>query len=155
MGLDMYLYAKQYFSGSEYSKEEERKQYAVIRTAINADGFPEGGFPAVVVSTQVAYWRKDNAIHDWFVQNCQGGEDDCRNAYVSREQLMELAKVCREVLADHALADELLPTSSGFFFGSTDYDEWYYRGLEYTAQTIDEILARVPQEWDFEYHSSW
>ena len=26
----------------------------------------------------VAYWRKANAIHSWFVENCQDGVDECQ-----------------------------------------------------------------------------
>ena len=29
-------------------------------------------------------------------------------------------------MKNHELADKLLPTMNGFFFGSTDYDEYYY-----------------------------
>jgi len=80
--------------------------------------------------------------------------DDCRSTHVSREQLEELRDTCRKVLADNSLADELLPTSDGFFFGSTDYGEWYIAGLTYTADTIDRLFT-MPDDWDFEYSSSW
>lgn len=58
-----------------------------------------------------------------------------------------------------ANADEvaaLLPTQGGFFFGCTDYDGWYMRGIE---DTID-ILTKVLETTDFEkemiyYRSSW
>ena len=58
-----------------------------------------------------------------------------------------------------ANADEvaaLLPTQGGFFFGCTDYDDWYMRGIE---DTID-ILTKVLETTDFEkemiyYRSSW
>ena len=58
------------------------------------------------------------------------------------------------MLADKSLANELLPTSDGFFFGGTDYDDYYLNGLTYTADTIDKLLT-MPDEWDLYYHSSW
>ena len=32
---------------------------------------------------EVAYWRKFNALHNWFVQNCQDGVDECQYAEVT------------------------------------------------------------------------
>ena len=155
MGLDQYLYAKKYASNGEWQKPEERETYDAIIKAVNADEFSNDGFAMASVSVQVAYWRKEIGIHNWFVENCQGGEDDCREAYVSREQLRELRSLVQEVLDDNSKASELLETRGGFFFGSTDYDEWYFQGLKYTADTLDKILNKVPEDWDFCYHSSW
>ena len=60
------------------------------------------------------------------------------------------------VVIDTSVAEELLPTQGGFFFGSTDYDEYY---VEDIADTID-IITRVLETTDFEkemiyYVSSW
>jgi len=52
------------------------------------------------------------------------------------------------------IAAEQLPTANGFFFGGTDYDEWYFRDVENTIRIIDECL-QLPNSWDFEYRSSW
>ena len=106
------------------------------------------------VSIDAGYWRKANAIHDWFVRECQGGVDECQPSYVAREQLVELKELCEQVLADKTKAAELLPTTSGFFFGSTDYDEYYFQDLESTIEIIDRTLT-LPSEWDIEYRSSW
>ena len=51
---------------------------------------------------------------------------------------------------------ELLPTSSGFFFGSYEYDEYYFNDLRETIDVINNVL----DETDFEtytitYRSSW
>ena len=48
--------------------------------------------------TKVAYWRKANAIHGWFVKNVQNGIDECQESVVTREQLNELLLVCHEVI---------------------------------------------------------
>lgn len=53
-----------------------------------------------------------------------------------------------------SMAESLLPTSSGFFFGSTDYDEWYWRNIFSTAAILKKCLA-LPSDWSFYYHSSW
>lgn len=154
MGLDQYLHAKRFASNAEFVNEESRKLFTSLMELANVDEFADEHFPTASIGVKVAYWRKANAIHNWFVQNCQNGEDDCQTVFVGREQLEELRDVCRRVLADPSLADELLPTARGFFFGTTDYDEWYMDSLRYTALTIDKLLT-MPVEWDFEYSSSW
>jgi hypothetical protein len=53
-------------------------------------------------------------------------------------------------------AEELLPTQSGFFFGSTDYDEGYKQDLEYTVERIEKILNdSALEKCEFYYQSSW
>ena len=48
--------------------------------------------------TEVAYWRKANAIHKWFVDNVQDGTDDCNYYEVKKEDIERLLNICKEVL---------------------------------------------------------
>jgi hypothetical protein len=155
MGLDQYLYAKQYLSPSEWMGAERNEQYHKVVNAVGASTMVYQDLPAAQVEIKVAYWRKSNQIHAWFVENCQNGEDDCREAYVSREQLTELIDLCKRVLADHSLAEELLPSQAGFFFGSTEYDEWYFGDIEQTVTMLEAVLRETPEDWNFSYQSSW
>ena len=148
MGLDMYLRAKRYLSDWRESDKpliEEIKRSSLI---------PEEYAPCSV-TCEAAYWRKSNHVHQWFVDNVQNGVDDCGTYYVSQSQLKELLDRCKTILADRSLASEVLPTQSGFFFGATTYDDWYYGDLEETVQDLEKALAAFGDEWDFEYHSSW
>lgn len=88
------------------------------------------------------------------MQNVQEGQDDCKPYYVDRKGLLELKSICERVLADNSLARELLPTQAGFFFGSTEYDEWYFNDIRGTVEIIDKALT-LPDAWDFQYQSSW
>jgi hypothetical protein len=154
MGLDMYLSAKKYMS--KYFDPADVERIEKINDIFGVTGIEDGDYGAQEVTFRVAYWRKANAIHDWFVQNIQDGVDECQETWVSREQLQELIDVCKRVLSDISLAAELLPTRSGFFFGGTDYDEWYKQDLEYTVQRLEKILADPAfTKVDFYYHSSW
>lgn len=61
-----------------------------------------------------------------------------------------------EYVEDSSVAEELLPTTSGFFFGSTQYDQWYIKDIKYTIKVIEDVLNTT----DFEneiimYNSSW
>lgn len=147
-------------------------------------------------------WRKANAIHNWFVAEVQGGNDDCGIYDVSINQLARLYDTCKTVidstrlveaeiknglaleggkwvpqmekgqkLEDPTVAMELLPTSDGFFFGSTDYDQWYWWDLQFTMNKLDKIMENLmPADGDnwyvihkdepgwyvkFQYSSSW
>lgn len=154
MGLDQYLYASKYTSNSEWREEDERKLFNDLLTAIDGEKFIHDDLPSIIIDLKVGYWRKANQIHQWFVSNVQSGEDNCAEYYVSREQLEELRNACMEVIKDENKADELLPTQSGFFFGSTEIDEWYWQDVKATVEIIDRCLT-MPDTWTFKYQSSW
>jgi hypothetical protein len=148
MGLDMYLTAKRYVS--DYNDKDKVLSTELMRH------FPELTDQQTIqyVTVRVGYWRKANAIHKWFVENVQKGTDDCNSYHVPREKLQELRDTCERVLAFRELAAAQLPPAQGFFFGTDEINEWYYRDLEETIKIIDATLA-LPVNWDIEYQSSW
>ena len=123
------------------------------------------GMPRII--EQIGYWRKANQIHNWFVEHVQGGVDDCcYHEEVTKEILEWLLDICNEVLSscelvggevrDASIAEEMLPTTHGFFFGSTLYNEYYVENIK---DTID-IITKALETTDFEnemiyYVSSW
>lgn len=155
MGLDMFLKGKRYIS-KHFNEGDaalaQKVQSLFPELAGMVDDF--GGSPVNEVIVEVGYWRKANAIHEWFVNHVQDGEDKCGYYYVSREKLTELKELCERVLGFTHLATDLLPTQTGFFFGPTEYDDYYFSDLRATVQIIDRALS-MPKSWDFEYHSSW
>lgn len=115
---------------------------------------------------EVLYWRKENHIHAWFVDHVQDGIDECQVVEVTRDHLQllrdtldEAKQVFESRLSDDEKQErlsELLPTRGGFFFGPTDYDEYYKQGIDYTLEGIDALLV----DFDFDremllYTSSW
>lgn len=147
-------------------------------------------WPRSSLETEVAYWRKANAVHAWFVDRVQGGEDDCRmHDEVTEDVLLELRAACRQIIESAVqvngqvangyqynketdrmepilepgkrvlnpeVCEQLLPTQGGFFFGGTDYDEYYIADIEETFEQCTKLL----EETDFEnevlfYVSSW
>ena len=156
MGLDMYLSARKFlwtsFDKSKPNRDDE------ISNAIR-ELVPEiGDMKPRYIEVEAMYWRKANHIHAWFVDNVQDGNDDCGYYTVSREQLQELAELCEQALADPDFAVENLPTRSGFFFGGTEYDEYYLDMCQDTAAAIRKILENPGFNegyWEFQYHSSW
>ena len=148
MGLDMYLRAKRYLWSSNEQDVETSKKIA------EAMGDPK--LDVRDVSVMVGQWRKANQIHNWFVENVQDGEDDCKPYYVRTDQLRELKDICIRLLAtkDEKAAEELLPNTEGFFFGSQAYDGYYWGDLIETVEIIDKCFE-LPDVWGFEYQASW
>jgi hypothetical protein len=185
MGLDMYLRASKYVSGYSFRGEEESKVYARLVEMFDVQEYVDPDTPSGNVEFTVAYWRKANHIHQWFVDNVQGGEDECKPHYVSREQLRELREVCLRVL--------WLPTKSRTVEGNViregrisvekrkvgllteaaqreaadllpTQSGFFFGGTEYDHWYLEDVKRTVeqldralsmPDDWSFEYQSSW
>lgn len=156
MGLDMYLRANAYVSRSDFTADEivDNPLFTEIVKQFGVeDSIDKTGFAGISIDFPMGYWRKANQIHSWFVEYVQDGEDNCGTYHVGRENLEELKSLCEQVLADNSRAEELLPTGAGFFFGSTEYDEYYFKDLKETVEIVDRCLN---SKFDyFEYQSSW
>lgn len=181
MGLDSYLYKKTYIS--PYDKELE------FSIKLHKKGFETENQIDIkkvrYIEEEIAYWRKANQIHNFFVQHCGNGVDECQDIDVTRADLMELVARCNRILnnkknigkkeitikdiltneehqetvrflKDITEAEDLLPTTSGFFFGSTDYDEYYLRDLELTVRYLTPYLEEK-DDWSISYiyRASW
>jgi hypothetical protein len=59
------------------------------------------------------------------------------------------------VIRDTTIAERLLPTQSGFFFGSTQYDEGYLDDLRRTHEALKSALAAASDGDVFTYWSGW
>jgi hypothetical protein len=165
MGLDMYLHAKKYVEKINWDKLDRDNDIGldspevvnplwndIVNTARMADVAVD--IYGVHVEVTCAYWRKANQIHKWFVDNVQGGNDNCGEYYVSNEKLNQLRETCRQAL--FAKDPSLLPPQAGFFFGSYDIDEWYWQDIKDTIKKIDRVLALPDMsKLSFYYTSSW
>ena len=201
VGVDTYAdeergwnWQQAYISGYDFYPDETKEKFRELVSVFDVGTYIDPHSPsatvaftdsAVEVHFTAAYWRKANQIHRWFVENVQGGEDECNPFPASRGKLQELAKACSfvlgrseledgrihigtrataagveemyedgKVVVEPAVAQEILPTASGFFFGGTEYDEWYVQDLEGTVLQIERAL-KMPDIWTFVYQSSW
>jgi len=140
MGLDMYLYKV---------REDGRP------AEINYAGPDEEQVTFTLPGDEVAYWRKANQIHDYFVKKVQDGNDDCGEYPVTTDDLKLLYKLCRQALVDRNV--EILPTCEGFFFGSTEVDAWYWENLIDTVIMLHPLIQPKVYEHgaEYVYSSSW
>jgi len=146
MGLDQYLYAEHYIASFV------PRYNVTVSLTKNGAAIDIPGEPKYLV-TEVGYWRKANEIHRWFCQ-LDDGRDECQRIYVTRDNLRNLLDIVNEVLADPDKGPDKLPTQSGFFFGSTDYDEYYIEDLQETKRIIEDAL-KIDDDWTFYYQASW
>lgn len=148
----MYL-NKHIFVGAPY---EYRKVTGTIKLKTNGEQIKINTKKVLTIVERSMYWRKANHIHNWFVKNVKDGIDDCKEYYVTMEQLKDLLEVCQKVMDDRSQAALLLPTQEGFFFGSTDYDEDYFADIEYTIRMLSTVTSEdVSKQVDYYYSSSW
>ncbi len=162
MGLDMSLYVvqKEDLDKALEAMEESSKLYALTEEEVEKLGGKDkvwkllDDYDVFKYVTEVKYWRKANAIHKWFVDNLQGGVDDCRmdlSYSITLKQCEELRDLCyKAVNSKHP--EKYLPTCSGFFFGSIEYDDNYMEDLDDTINFLERVIGATTSEDGSEYY---
>ena len=110
---------------------------------------------------ELIYWHKANQIHNWFRKKMKDpSKDNCTNLYLKKSDIIELQTDINKVLKTKGkkkrleAAQKILPTTIGFFFGTTDYDEYYFIELKGTAARLETILEEYDENTKFVY-SAW
>lgn len=165
MGLDMYLSARKHLEKINWKALQDNQDlsysspeavYPKFNDLMELTQLADVATDIYGASVEVtcAYWRKANQIHKWFVDNIQGGNDNCGEYYVSQDKLIELLALCKHAL--ETKDPNLFPPQAGFFFGGTDIDEWYWNDIRNTISQLERIFA-LPQvdSLSFYYNSSW
>ena len=171
MGLDMYLTISEYVSKTtrDHLRPDTPKSNPVYEQLVNRrpSWVDKDSFQGISVAYPAGQWRKANGIHNWFVQNVQDNRDECQRSFVTPAQLLELRDACEKVLwtqGDSRVgvqekAEEVgLAPTPGFFFGSQEYDQWYFEDLRYTVRLINRLEASgvFDNAWvDIYYQASW
>lgn len=176
--LDAYEAWENKYSYEEYERltDEQKEEYRNSEPEYDEDMYGK----------QLMYWRKANQIHNWFVQNCQGGVDNCERYVITVADLIKLKELCEKILTmtvvkqelrptflngwfsepEHVMQDvrlltyegmkfasEHLPSCSGFFFGNTDYNDYYVWDVEDTVKQINDTLDTLNCEYGFALNS--
>lgn len=156
MGLDMYLKAT--LTVSQYGDKEEQARYNSVKACFP---FHDKQGCASITAT-IKYWRKANAIHAWFVKEVGKNIDECQTMPVSRADITKLITAITTTLShkDKITTENIsefsdLTPQEGFFFGSTEADEWYWSDLESTLPVLQQLLEPEWKDYDFSYRASW
>jgi hypothetical protein len=180
MGLDMYLEAERYLSEYDEGSKKVSEAISNMFPEIGGRRIDTVSMKAMYwrKANQIHRWFVDNvqdgeddcSKHSWVSrEQLKELSDLCKK--VMKASKLVTGKITNgftyengkkvpimekgKYIKDPTVAKELLPTSEGFFFGSTDYDEYYYNDLKETSEGIDKLLAEIPETWEFYYSSSW
>lgn len=154
MGLDMYLNRRTFTKN--FTSEGLKTLNVKVTDENDKVVIPSDDITEVIES--VGYWRKANHIHHYFVENVQDGRDDCGEYTVGFDALIDLQDRCNKILADPELAETLLPTLSGFFFGDTSYGDDYFDDIRLTLDIINPLIEDFKNSnllFQLTYVSSW
>ena len=126
-------------------------QFIGIKTPTDAKEFLEKLHKDIVFGVYQAYFRKVNFIFQFFSDEMI----DEYYAVVSKSRINDLIKSCDEVLKDNTKAEEILPTTSGFFFGSTDYDKYYFEDVKNCKEQMKKLHSTMSDDDFVLWHFSW
>lgn len=84
-------------------------------------------------------FRKVNFIVEYF------NLDNCVPYICSKEDIDVLNEKCKIVLKEKNdnVSKEELPTTTGFFFGGTEFDKWYYHDVKEVLDFTDHLLNTI------------
>lgn len=135
-------------AAKNYSDLEQLYAQAVVNDDPKADEYDKRIRELLDASGEYAMWygRKENHIHKWV---CNAASLDSTNLDYVRIDPETLLNDLKTVLDDHVQAPKVLPTSSGFFFGDTAYDEFYFEEVQW----LYEILLAGKEQGLFDGYS--
>ena len=163
MGLDMYFYARKttYKSFSKWDnpdRADETNYPEDLKTF--SDYIYDRNFKSAEteIRYQIGYFRKFNALHSYIVKTFANGIDNCQDIILYKEDVEQIKKVLDDVLKANTeeKAREILPIQSRFFFGETDYDEFYFNEAKVAADLMQSLLDNFDFEnYQLVYQASW
>lgn len=103
---------------------------------------------------QVWAGRKENHIQ-CFMEGEVGEVVNCDYLFLTKEHIERLVDRLQRVKDDHSQAGVLLPTEAGFFFGGTDYDEFYFEDIEAELKEFRELLDSWDDTKCYAYWAWW
>jgi hypothetical protein len=123
MGLDMYVNIRHKDTQSKleaYKAWENKYSYEEFQrlTEEQKEEYrnSEPEYDEEMYGKELMYWRKANQIHNWFVQNCQNGVDDCEQYPITVADLKKLKALCEKILTMTEVKQELRPTYPNGWF---------------------------------------
>lgn len=105
----------------------------------------------------IAYFRKFNALHGYFEAEHNAGNLDETPITLEMAQLLkDKADVILARPNTPDVAEAVLPTGYGLFFGSDQYDDYYYscvRDMQRMSHKLVDILSQPNNQREFYYHA--
>lgn len=136
-------------------KEKEERDAIAVSTNYSPESRHE---------EEAHYWRKFNALHGYIVRTFADGEDTCQTIEIKDENgsykagvkkiLDALIKTKKKLDSGKKTNLEMMP-QEGFFFGSTEVDDWFKRDIEEALEYFQELYDSMGDEDVIYYEASW
>jgi hypothetical protein len=185
MGLDMNLYRKSYVKNWEHEPKSEQSEVIVKKGGVVRSDIKSERVAYVIEdvaywrkANAIHNWIVKNCAGG--VDKCQQismSDTDLKNLLNAVNTVLASSKLVEGTITNGqryengkwvnieekgktvespVVADLFLPTASGFFFGGTDYDEYYIKDLEYTKSVLEPIVAGLATDGGrYYYQASW
>ena len=101
-------------------------------------------------STESEYNKIMSEIEKDFFGFVENNTDSCLDDYRGKSYYIELDEFTKQNLLGN-----ILPTTSGFFFGSTEYDEWYFKDVEDVRNKFSKLLDKIDWSNETLYMHCW
>lgn len=109
--------------------------------------------------SELAYYRKVNFLVAFFENNYNFERDHANYFTLNEDMIKDLIRRCELVFKDYNLAESILPTTAGFFFGSTDYDDYYYDNIVNVLLDMKNIILpefkNLKEDESIDFYISW
>lgn len=88
---------------------------------------------------EIGYFRKVNFLVKYF-EDLGYTIENLVPISVSKDDIITLRDKCQSVLDNPKQAQEILPTTEGFFFGSTEYNENYFDDVKQVLAYCNKLI---------------
>lgn len=118
----------------------------------------------VIINDHLCYWRKFNALHHYIAKNYGDLENDnCVDIHLEISDIEDILEILKkvqdtmktttktrldsrgneykeEVITNPKAVEKIFPTADGFFWGSTDYDDYYIDEVNRTVDVLEQVV---------------
>ena len=102
---------------------------------------------------EFSYYRKFNALQGYFEKNF--ALENCGRVQITKEIREDLLNIINEILEDQNKAEELLPVQQGFFYGTYEYDDFYFQDLYSLERDLIHMKFINYDEYNLYFTSNW
>jgi|TARA_R100000479_G_scaffold173322_1_gene119203 predicted DNA-binding transcriptional regulator AlpA len=166
MGLDMYFSRRTYVSSIKKDDEGNWVKQDVNNMELKFDDADLSHINLKnvrYIEEIFGEFRKFNALHGYVVDNFGGGRDECQVIYLDIDDLIQIHEMLSLVqeslsIGDKVIAEQTLPPQAGFFFGSTEIDEWYEEAVKEAVEVFGKVIEEhsiVGYNASYSYQASW
>ncbi|MGY3725451.1 hypothetical protein SAMN05421767_10422 [Granulicatella balaenopterae] len=98
------------------------------------------------------YFRKVNSLQGFFEEKFN--IDNCEYIEIDEDTIDDIITRCKVVLEYPKLADDVFPTTEGFFYGRYDYNQSYFEDVKDVYNCFSE-LKKLLNQLEKIYYTCW